>query len=73
MSDEKSGSSDSGYGGPIIVLYAVALQQAKQSGDVARMRKLAEQARTEGSNDPEIQSALKELEAEIARASGGGS
>jgi hypothetical protein len=53
------------------VLYAVAMQQAKQSGDLTRMRRLAEQARTEGSNDPEIQSALKELEAEIARAGGG--
>lgn len=73
MSDEKSGSSDSGYGGPIIVLYAVSLHHARESGDVTRMRRLAEQARTEGSNDPEIQSALKELEAEIARAGGGSS
>jgi hypothetical protein len=71
MSDENAGSREPGYGGGPIVLYAVAMQQAKQSGDLTRMRRLAEQARTEGSNDPEIQSALKELEAEIARAGGG--
>jgi hypothetical protein len=71
MSDENAGSREPGYGGGPVVLYAVALQQAKQSGDLTQMRRLAEQARSEGSNDPEIQSALKDLQAEIDRAGNG--
>ena len=51
-------------------LYSVGMQQARQSGDLQRMREVAERARAEKSDDPEFQSALRELEAEIARLSG---
>lgn len=53
------------------VLYGVALQGARASGDVDLMRRLADRARTEGANDPAIQSALAALEAEIGQAGGG--
>ena len=51
-------------------LYAVVIQEARASGDVHRMRDVASRARSEGSDDPEIQSALRDLEAEINRAGG---
>ena len=56
------------------VLYGVALQSARASGDQAQMRRLAERARGEGSNDPSLLAALEALEAEIERAfnKGGG-
>lgn len=63
MSDDSTGSSDRER--PIHALYAVALQQARKSGDLRQMRELAERARTEGGDDPEIRSALSDLEAEI--------
>lgn len=51
-------------------LYAEAMQQARASGDVAQMRQLAARARTEGAGNPEIQAALADLDAEIARSGG---
>ena len=50
---------------PPQALYGVALQQARASGDVSQMRSLAAQA--EGSSDPEIQSALADVRAELSR------
>lgn len=50
---------------PPQALYGVALQQARASGDVSRMRALAAQA--EGSSDPEVQSALADVRAELSR------
>lgn len=52
-------------------LYAAALNEARASGDVEQMRQLAERARTEGGDDPEIQSALSAVQAEIDRAGNG--
>lgn len=52
-------------GMPPQALYGVALQQARASGDVSRMRELASQA--EGSSDPEIQSALADVRTELSR------
>lgn len=70
MSDENAGSRESGQGGgPVTALYGVALHQARQSGDLARMRQLAQQA--EGSDDPEIQAALRDVQAEIDKAGNG--
>ena len=72
MSDENAGSRESGQGGgPVTALYGVALHQARQSGDLARMRQLAQQARSEGSDDPDIQAALRDVEAEIDKAGNG--
>lgn len=62
MSDESTGSQDRW---PPIYLYAVAMQQARQSGDKAKMRELAERARKEGSDDPEIQAELRQLESAL--------
>lgn len=56
-----------GGGSTLRPLYASALQQARASGEVQQMRELAERARSEASSDPEIQSALADLESEIAR------
>jgi hypothetical protein len=67
MSDD-SGSSEPRWHSA--ALYSVGMQQARQSGDLQRMREVAERARAEKSDDPEFQSALRELEAEIARLSG---
>lgn len=69
MSDSGS-SSGGGYGesrGPSKSLYASALHQARTSGDEQQMRELVARARSEGGDDPEIQSALRELEAELAK------
>jgi hypothetical protein len=65
MSDDSTSSG--GAYRPGIALYAVALQQARTSGNEQQMRELAARARAEGSDDPEIQAALRELEAEIAK------
>lgn len=62
--------SDKDY--PIRALYSVALQEARSSGDVSQMEALAQRAEQEGADDPEIQRALGELRAEIARQRGGG-
>jgi Domain of unknown function (DUF1843) len=70
MSDQSNAGSDNRW--PPIVLYAAAMQQARQSGDRQKMQELAERARREGSNDPEIQSALRELEAELGGTGGSG-
>lgn len=56
-----------GHGNEPRPLYAEAMQQARASGDLAQMNELAQRARTEGAGDPAIQSALAELDAEIAR------
>ncbi|HST59431.1 MAG TPA: DUF1843 domain-containing protein [Longimicrobium sp.] len=52
---------------PIQAMYGVALQQALRSGDVAQMRALADRAEREGASDPEIQSALADVRAELSR------
>ena len=70
MSDQSSSSQDANRWPPIF-LYAAAMQQARQSGDVGKMRELAERARQDGSDDPEIPAALRDLEAELGRRSGG--
>lgn len=56
---------------PLRALYSVALQEARSSGDVNQMEALARRAEQEGANDPDIQRALGELKAEIARQRGG--
>ena len=56
---------------PPIYLYAAAMQQARTSGDRKKMQELVDRARSEGSNDPEIQSALRDLEAELGKGGGG--
>ena len=53
---------------PFHVLYGVALQQAAASGDLAQMKALAAQAEATLSQSADIQSALKALKAEIAKA-----
>lgn len=65
MSD--SSTSSGGARGPSKTLYASALHQARTSGDEQEMRELAARARSEGADDPEIQAALRELEAELAK------
>jgi hypothetical protein len=52
---------------PMQAMYGVALQQALRSGDVAQMRALADRAEREGADDPEIQSALADVRAELSR------
>ena len=59
-----------GAGGESRVLYGPAIQQARASGDVQRMREVAQRAEREGANDPEIQSALRDLRAELDRKGG---
>lgn len=68
MSDQSNSGSEERW--PPVMLYAGAMQQARKSGDRQKMQELADRARREGSNDPEIQSALRDLEAELG---GGGS
>lgn len=74
----QSGGQGSGQGGGYggdpgpRPLYAAAIQEARASGDVQQMRQVRERARTEGADDPEIQSALRELDTEIERQGGGG-
>jgi hypothetical protein len=48
-------------------LYAAAIQEARASGDQGAMRALADRAEREGADDPEVQSALAELRAELKR------
>jgi hypothetical protein len=63
--------SDKDY--PIRALYSVALQEARSSGDVNQMEALARRAEQEGAGDPDIQRALAEVRAELAKQRGGGS
>lgn len=51
------------------VLYGPALQHARQTGDVAEMRRLAQQA--QGSDDPEVKAALRDVQAELDKAGNG--
>jgi hypothetical protein len=55
-----------------IPLYAVALQEARASGDVEAMETVARRADSEGAGDAEIQKAAAELRVEIERLRGGG-
>jgi Domain of unknown function (DUF1843)/Chagasin family peptidase inhibitor I42 len=55
-----------GSSSPIMPLYAAALQHAKASGDVARMRSLAALAEQQLGSSAEITKALTELKAELA-------
>jgi len=57
MSDQGS------YGGPV-VLYAVGIHEATQSGDRARMQQMAQQAEQ---HLQEVESALQELRAALGR------
>ncbi|HYW14294.1 MAG TPA: DUF1843 domain-containing protein [Longimicrobium sp.] len=50
---------------PIRPLYAAAIQEARDSGDRDAMQALADRAASEGSSDPEIQSALTDLRASM--------
>jgi hypothetical protein len=54
-----------------IPMYAVALQEARASGDVEAMETMAKRAESEGAGDPEVQKALADLRAELARLRGG--
>lgn len=65
LADVKSELSKSGWG-TIHPLYAVTIQQAAASGDLARMKAVAGQAEALGSPSPEIAAALSSLKAEIA-------
>ena len=66
---KQRGGSGGRWGGGT-TLYAVAIQQARASGDVQQMRDVAQRAEREGANDPEIQSALRDLRAELDRSGG---
>lgn len=62
-----------GHSSPIMPLYAAALQHAKSSGDVARMRELASQAQQQLGSSADIAKALGEVQQELnARGAGGG-
>lgn len=56
---------------PIMPLYAAALQHAKASGDVARMRSLSAIAEQQLGDSAEISRALSDLKNELAARSGG--
>jgi ribosomal 50S subunit-associated protein YjgA (DUF615 family) len=71
MSDD-SGSTGGTWRWPHYPMYATALQQARASGDVEQMREAVERARQEPSDDPEVQTALRDVEAELARLGGSG-
>ena len=51
---------------PIVPLYAVALQHAKASGDVTRMRRLASLAEQQLGSSDEISKALADVKSELA-------
>ncbi|HEV7807581.1 MAG TPA: DUF1843 domain-containing protein [Solirubrobacteraceae bacterium] len=53
------------------VLYGVAIQQARESGDLEEMRKVAAEAEKHVEKHGDVPSALEELKAEIAKAEGG--
>jgi hypothetical protein len=61
-----------GDGGVSRTLYGGPIHEAIRSGDVEAMRALSQRARTEGTDDPEIQAAVAELERELARLGGAG-
>lgn len=50
--------SDQSYGGPVVVLYAVGIHEATQSGDRARMQQMEQQA---SQHLQDVESALQEL------------
>jgi hypothetical protein len=60
-----------GTSSPVMPLYAAALQQAKNSGDVARMRSLATLAQQQLGSSGEISSALADVQRELASRGGG--
>ena len=53
------------------VLYGVPIHQAKESGDLEQMRKVAAEAEQHLKEHGDVAGALKELKAEIARVEGG--
>lgn len=55
-------SDQSSYGGPVVVLYAVGIHEATQSGDRAKMQAMEQQA---SQHLEEVESALKELRAAL--------
>lgn len=52
---------------PVIVLYGVALQEALQTGDLAQMKQVAEQAESWLKNSDEISTTLDALKEQIKR------
>ncbi|KHK59536.1 hypothetical protein PI86_09500 [Burkholderia sp. A9] len=56
---------------PVTPLYGVGLQQARQSGDLGRMKALARQAEQQLADAGRIEAALAGLDAEIARLEAG--
>jgi hypothetical protein len=54
-------------GSPIVALYAVAIQQAAASGDLARMKALAADAEKVAGKNSHIDAALPHLKSEIAK------
>lgn len=65
--DRLGSGAGGGDGGTIRTLYGPAIQQARASGDLQQMRDVARRAETEGASDPQVQSALGDLRAEISR------
>lgn len=53
-------------GGPIVVLYGPAIQEATRSGDRTRMQQMAQQAEQ---HVQEVESALQQLRAALGRTS----
>lgn len=59
--------AEQGYGGKIIPLYGVAIQEAVASGDLARMRAVARQAEEHLREAGNVSAAYEALKLEIAR------
>jgi Domain of unknown function (DUF1843) len=58
--------------GRIVPLYGVAIHQARESGDLDEMRKVAAEAEEHLAQHGDIPKAYEELKAEIAKAEAGG-
>jgi len=65
LADVKAELSKQGWG-TIHPLYAVTIQQAARSGDLAKMKAVAAQAESLAASSPDIAAALSSLKAEIA-------
>jgi|GEM_PF-670972 len=61
----------SDYSPKFIPLYGIALQQAKESGDLDEMKALAAQAEAHVASEGDISGALDELNATIAKMEAG--
>lgn len=67
IADQRSYAVQVRHGGTIIPLYAAALQEAKASGDTARMRQLAAQAEQQLGSSADIAAALSDVKAELGK------